>query len=192
MRSDQNRQIEITEAAQLIGRELYNSEWTGSELERDPPEESAKARSAKVHSFIRTMIRDGRVRTWTVDERGDRWPLEKEIATDPLFGVYLHIGKVCGIWGPDSLSGCEFDRNEFLEYLGLGNTKNPGGRPRKHDWDAINNEIWRRIWNHGFDTVEKLAQEVADWCSTEFESVPDMADIRKRVRKVRDISLDDS
>jgi len=185
MRSRKNRLIEIREAAALVGSKLFGENWTGEELAKDALESSAVDRATQVKRYLREMIRDGSVKTWTVDERGDRWPISTEIATHHAFGISLIAGRVGGMWGPDSeSSGCVFDRTDFNEYTGISRPKHAGGRPAKHSWEDINNQIWKRIYFEGTESNATLSKEVLDWCGENFAEIPDPSEVRKRVTKI--------
>lgn len=177
------------DAANKIGEVLFKDEWLGSELKSKNVTGDAKARSDEVYRHIRNIIRDGRIKVWSVDKRNDRWLLERDVATDPQFQIDLSKGLICGIWGPDSLSGCVFDLDEFHAHLGENRPKRKAGRKAEYNWEAIVHEGWRKTFQDGFSSVEELSEHLAQWCEDEFQRQPDISEIRKRVRKIRDDAI---
>lgn len=66
-------------------------------------------------------------------------------------------------------------------------TKGGGGRPRKHDWEAVQLELVRLDHEDGIanKTTSDLVRHVQRWCATTGRAEPAESEIKKRIRAVR-------
>lgn len=66
-------------------------------------------------------------------------------------------------------------------------TKGAGGRPRKHDWEAVQLELVRLDHEDGIanKTTSDLVRHVLKWCEETGKLEPAESEIKKRIRAVR-------